>query len=182
MSWIEEINYEHADDELKWIYRNAKNPDGSLDNVLTVHSLRKHTMVGHLSLYKSVLHHPKNVLPKWYLELLGVYVSHLNRCVYCFEHHSRGMKRLLNDANRSQEILEGIKNDSLEKCLEGKFLEGLLYAKKLTLTIHSMEESDIKNLRDAGFSDGEILEINQVVSYFNYANRTVLGLGVQLEG
>ena len=31
-------------------------------------------------------------------------------------------------------------------------------------------------------SDGEILEINQVVSYFNYANRTVLGLGVSTKG
>jgi uncharacterized protein YciW len=37
-------------------------------------------------------------------------------------------------------------------------------------------------LKAAGFSDSEILEINQVVSYFNYANRTVLGLGVNLDG
>ncbi|MEL6676889.1 MAG: alkylhydroperoxidase, partial [Bacteroidota bacterium] len=29
---------------------------------------------------------------------------------------------------------------------------------------------------------GEILEINQVVSYFHYANRTVLGLGVNTQG
>ena len=34
----------------------------------------------------------------------------------------------------------------------------------------------------AGFSDGEVLEINQVVSYFNYANRTVLGLGCDTTG
>ncbi|MDG1208501.1 MAG: alkylhydroperoxidase, partial [Paracoccaceae bacterium] len=37
-------------------------------------------------------------------------------------------------------------------------------------------------LRDAGWSDGEILEINQVTAYFGYANRTVLGLGVNTEG
>lgn len=37
-------------------------------------------------------------------------------------------------------------------------------------------------MRDAGMTDGEVLEINQVVSYFNYANRTVLGLGVSIEG
>jgi uncharacterized protein YciW len=37
-------------------------------------------------------------------------------------------------------------------------------------------------MRAAGFDDGEILEINQVVAYFAYANRTVLGLGITTEG
>ncbi|MBM3720046.1 MAG: alkylhydroperoxidase, partial [Actinobacteria bacterium] len=35
----------------------------------------------------------------------------------------------------------------------------------------------IKELRDCGFSDGEVLEINQVTAYFAYVNRVVLGLG-----
>jgi uncharacterized protein YciW len=33
-----------------------------------------------------------------------------------------------------------------------------------------------------GITDGEVLEINQVVSYFNYANRMVLGLGITTYG
>ena len=37
-------------------------------------------------------------------------------------------------------------------------------------------------MRTAGLDDGEILEVNQVVSYFAYVNRTVLGLGVTTEG
>ena len=37
-------------------------------------------------------------------------------------------------------------------------------------------------LRENGLNDGEILEINQVVSYFAYVNRTVLGLGVTTAG
>ena len=45
-----------------------------------------------------------------------------------------------------------------------------------------MERSDVERLRTAGFSDGEILEINQVVAYFAYANRTVQGLGATTEG
>ena len=40
----------------------------------------------------------------------------------------------------------------------------------------------IKNLVEAGFTHGEVLEINQVSAYFNYANRTVLGLGINTEG
>ena len=41
---------------------------------------------------------------------------------------------------------------------------------------------DIDHLREAGLEDGQILEINQVVAYFAYANRTVLGLGVNESG
>jgi uncharacterized protein YciW len=40
----------------------------------------------------------------------------------------------------------------------------------------------VADLRNAGYNDGEILEINQVVAYFAYANRTVLGLGCSTEG
>ena len=41
-----------------------------------------------------------------------------------------------------------------------------------------MAKTDIVALRDAGFDDGDILEFNQVMAYFAYAYRTVLGLGV----
>ena len=37
-------------------------------------------------------------------------------------------------------------------------------------------------LREAGLDDGQILEINQVTAYFSYANRTVLGLGINTDG
>ena len=43
-------------------------------------------------------------------------------------------------------------------------------------------QADINTIREAGFDDGQILEINQVVAYFAYANRTVLGLGVDTDG
>ena len=37
-------------------------------------------------------------------------------------------------------------------------------------------------MRREGLDDGQILEVNQVVAYFAYANRTVLGLGVATAG
>jgi uncharacterized protein YciW len=42
-------------------------------------------------------------------------------------------------------------------------------------------KADIQAMLDAGWDDGEVLEINQVTAYFNYANRTVLGLGINTE-
>ena len=56
------------------------------------------------------------------------------------------------------------------------------YALKLTVEPSKLVETDVQALRDAGFDDGEILEINQVTAYFSYANRTVLGLGCSIKG
>jgi len=53
---------------------------------------------------------------------------------------------------------------------------------KLTNEPSAIHLSDIDELRQAGFDDGEILEINQVSAYFAYANRTVLGLGIDTDG
>ena len=56
------------------------------------------------------------------------------------------------------------------------------YAAQLTLQPTEAKESWVIDLRQAGLNDGEILEANQVISYFAYANRMVVGLGINTEG
>ena len=181
MSWIKIIDYEKADAKLKRIYDDVKGPDNYIDNVLLVHSLRPHTLKGHMELYKNVLHHSGNALPKWYLEAIGVYVSHLNDCAYCVKHHYIGLSRLLDDKEKAEKCRDSIVADNPEKYFSDRYLIGCKYAEILTRNQSSLERKHIEELRDAGFTDGEILELNQVVGYFNYANRTVLGLGVSIE-
>lgn len=182
MSWIKTIDYDEADSSLKRVYDKITGPNNNVDNVLLIHSLRPHSLVGHMTLYKNVLHNSNNTLPKWYLESIGVYVSHLNKCNYCVEHHLAGLRRLLNDDAKTDRFLEAVKNDKLEEHFDNRFFSGLEYAKKLTLEMSNIQEQDVNNLKTSGFSEGEILEINQVASYFNYVNRTVIGLGVNTSG
>jgi uncharacterized peroxidase-related enzyme len=182
MSWITETTFENANPEVRKLVNAAKGPHNSPDNILKVHSLRPHTLTGHLSLYRNVLHHSANTLPRWYLEAIGIYVSMLNDCEYCVAHHAEGLKKHSADENDAAQIIEALKHGKPENFFSGLFLDGLLYVKTLTIFAASIRKADIQKLRDAGFSDGEILEINQVCAYFNYANRTVLGLGVELKG
>jgi alkylhydroperoxidase family enzyme len=56
------------------------------------------------------------------------------------------------------------------------------YAERLTNEPAALGEAHIEALRAAGLDDGQILEANQVIAYFAYANRTVLGLGVTTGG
>lgn len=178
MSWIETISYQDADTNLRKLYDRIIGPNGQIDQVLSIHSLRPHTLMGHMALYKSVLHHGSNSLPKWYLECVGTYVSRLNTCDYCVAHHSVGLQKCLQDEQKSALILKAINENNICDVFTLKEAEGLKYARNLTEKIKSIQESDIKILAGVGFTDGEILELNQVTSYFNYVNRTVLGLGV----
>ena len=182
MSWIKTIDYDKAGSRLRTIYDRIKGPHGTIDNVLKIHSLRPHTLVGHMTLYKSVLHHSGNTLPKWYLEALGVYVSYLNSCDYCVKHHFAGLQRLLGDDTKADRFFIAIKKDCLDTYFDFKYFKGTVYAKKLTLHLKDLGQEDFENLKTVGFSEGEILEINQVTSYFNYVNRSVIGLGATTEG
>lgn len=182
MSWIKTISYKNAEGKLKSIYNKVKGPNDSIDNVLSIHSLRPHSLVGHMSLYKNVLHNSNNTLPKWYLEAIGVYVSYLNQCDYCVTHHFEGFKRLLNNNEKASNFMDSVKKNSLEDYFDAKLYEGIKYAETLTNSMHTLSKSTIDKLIHLGFSEGEVLEINQVTSYFNYANRTVNGLGVTTKG
>ena len=182
MTWISTISYDDAEGALKKLYDRIKGPDNNIDNIMMAHSLRPHSMEGHMSLYKYVLHHPRNTLPKSYLETIGVWVSFLNDCNYCYEHHFAGMARLLGDDVRSTAIRQSVEARDLSQAFDGKELVGLEYAGKLTTNAVSVSKEDIDTMRGAGFDDGQILEINQVTAYFAYANRMVLGLGINTEG
>ncbi len=183
MPWIKTIPFDAATGKLRQLYDRITGPGGNVDNIMMMHSLRPHTMEGHMAIYKQVLHHADNTVPKWFLEVLGVWVSSLNDCAYCEEHHFAGMKRLLGDAARADEIRAGIKaRDVGTLPLDGAQKAAMTYARKLTQQPGQMVEADVDALRTEGFDDGEVLEINQVVAYFAYANRTVLGLGCSTQG
>ncbi len=75
MAWIDTVSYDDAEGRLRKLYDRVKGPDDNVDNIMMTHSLRPHTMEGHMALYKSVLHHGANTVPKWFLETIGVWVS-----------------------------------------------------------------------------------------------------------
>lgn len=75
-----------------------------------------------------------------------------------------------------------IKIDFETANITSKEKEMLRYSEKLTVEPWMMEEEDVIKLRNVGFLDVDILDINQIVAYYAYVNRTADGLGVKLEG
>lgn len=186
MTWIKTVTYQEATGKLKKLYDRIKGPDDNVDNIMMAHSLRPHTMEAHMAIYKRVLHHNANEIPKAFLECVGVYVSILNKCAYCVEHHHAGMARLLKaegyDDDRAIDIRAALEIQRPQDTFDDKHALMLKYARYLTLSPSELTHHMIEKMKKVGITDGEILEINQVVSYFCYANRTVLGLGINTDG
>ena len=142
MSWIKTIPYESSSGYLRTLYDRVKGPDNNVDNIMMAHSLRPHTMDGHMVIYKNVLHHYSNSLPKWFLETIGVWVSLLNQCDYCVEHHFAGLKRLLNDDDRCDRLRQRLETSDIESLeLTPREKLALTYARQLTLKPAEMDAS-----------------------------------------
>lgn len=181
-AWITMIGDDEAGPELREVLDLARTPHGTVDNVMRVHSLRPNTMRGHVILYRAALHDDANTIPTWLQEVVSSWVSTLNACPYSFANHWANAAHLIGDADRAEAIRAALEARTLETVFEGRELAMLRYAEKLTLRPGEMVEADVAALREAGLDDGEILEVNQIVGYFNYVNRLLNGLGVTTDG
>ena len=198
MTWIETVEPGEAEGRLAELYGAVATPDGHVDAILKVHSLRPATLEGHLALYKAALHRRPHGLSLRERELVGALVSALNGCEYCVRHHRAALARHVGDAGEASRLLESALADVPEGGTEGgggemsdvrarggeptlSSRERALcaYAARLTRSPAAMEPAHLEPLRRAGLDDRAILDLNQVVAYFAYANRTVQGLGVR---
>ncbi len=92
-------------------------------------------------------------------------------------HHRRGLRRLLKD----DDLVAAVEADWQTAPLSDARRAMLTYAVKLTRTPGDMVEADVVALRDAGFSDRDVLDIAEVTGYYAYANRIADGLGIAIE-
>jgi len=181
-AWIEMVSDEDAAPALAELLDLARTPHGTVDNVMRVHSLRPNTMKGHVTLYRAALHDAANTLPTWFQETISSYVSMLNDCPYSLANHWKNAAHLIGDAAKATRIEQALRARQPEVCFNGAELSMLKYAEKLTLSPGDMVQEDVQALKDNGLDDGQILEVNQIVGYFNYVNRLLNGLGVTTSG
>ena len=91
-------------------------------------------------------------------------------------HHGDALGRESKDAALAETVVSG-RFDALEPRLAAL----CHHAAKLTREPSAMAREDLEPLRAQGLDDRAIVDLNQVVSYFNYVNRIAEGLGVELE-
>lgn len=177
MSRIKIIEYEEAEGELKEVYDEVIKKRGKLADVHKIHSLNPQSMLDHVDLYLTIMF-KKSPLSRAQREMIAVVVSEANKCEYCQVHHGEALKYLWRD----EEKVHLLQNNYTEVNLSSK--DKLLCDLGYTLTLFPASKEVgviIDQLKTLGTTDKEILDATLVISYFNFVNRIVLGLGLEVE-
>ena len=99
----------------------------------------------------------------------------MNACAYCVNHHAEALGRYEKNLEQTRKRLENFDFSAFEP----RRATLLDYARKLTQSPSTIDESVIINLRENGITDNDILDANLVAAYFNFVNRIALDLGVK---
>lgn len=177
MSRIKVIEYSEATGRLKEIYDNLIKTRGKLAQVHKIQSLRPESIVAHMNLYMEMMY-SRSELSRAERELIGTVVSIANGCKYCTKHHAEALNHYWKDDNKIEKLI----HESYSEILSLR--ESLLveFAKHLTLNPSDHENTDFtQKLKDIQLSDAAILDAVLVSAYFNFVNRIVLSLGLELE-
>ncbi len=110
------------------------------------------------------------------VETLALTISVLNECHTCIAVHGTQLRQM----SGSNTLTDQIKSDYATAEVDPKTRAAMAYAAKLTRQPEAMEVWDATALRDAGFTDQQIVDVAHVVGLFNYINRMARGLGTEL--
>lgn len=177
MASIQVISYEEAEGEVKAVYDELIQKRGGLSQVLQIQSLHPATIKSHLQLYLDIMF-AQSPLSRAEREMIAVVVSAANQCTYCQVHHTTALLHYWKDKDK----VEGLRKDFTTADLSAKEKAMCAYAVGLTVHPQAQAQADFTpELRNVGLSDRAILDVTLVTAYFNFVNRMVLSLGVELE-
>ncbi len=176
MAWIRTPRVEDADGRTMEVYEKILRQRGHVANIFQAQGLEPEALEDHVNMYVHLMIDP-GPLSRDEREMVAVVVSAANKCAYGAVHHSEALETI----EKNPEALKKLLMEFSTKHESPRSKALLAYAAKLTLDPKDITEDDIKDLRDAGLTDAEILRANLIASYFNFSNRIALGLGVELE-
>lgn len=110
-------------------------------------------------------------------ELIAAYVSGLNRCRYCRGVHTATAELLGMPLNSAGSAIDDIETAPVED----KIKPVLRYARKLTQQPDSVTQSDADAIFAAGWDETALYHSVAVTALFNFMNRLVEGMGIELD-
>lgn len=177
MPRIQIIPPANANDELKKIYEGLIHQRGKIAEIHKALSLNPEAIVKHMDLYMTVMFGASS-LKRVQREMMAVVVSTVNNCHYCQVHHGEAVNHYWKAPAQLKQLMQDYTKLPLSD--QDRLLCDL--SQELSLHPDSAKTGEIiENLKRTGLADRAILDAVLVVSYFNFVNRIVLGLDLDLE-
>lgn len=176
MAYIKVIDEDEAEGKLFELYDSIQRTRGRVSNVLRIQSLDPKGLQAHLDLYLAHIFRPGGI-SRLEREMIAVVVSAANGCEYCVVHHSEALAKYAKD----DKLVKALATDHAKAKLDEPHRTLCTFAVGLTKDPGGGGDEAVGRLRAVGYDDEAILHITEIVAYFNYVNRMVSGLGVELE-
>jgi uncharacterized peroxidase-related enzyme len=174
--WITSIGPEQASGTLAEAYQMQQDELGRITALTQIGSLYPELVLTRLRLYE-VAEGAPSAIPGWARRAVALLTSALNGCKFCTVGHTQG----LSEAGYAP-LAEAIKLRPDTASSGDPAVDALLtYVRKLVRRPGEIAEQDIGSLRAAGWSDMDILDVNNLSAYYSYINRVATGLGLTRE-
>jgi uncharacterized peroxidase-related enzyme len=174
--WIASVAPADATGLLAEAYAKQIEKLGRVSELTQIGSLYPELVAQRLALYQVVDATPSGV-PEWARRAVALLTSVLNGCLHC----TVGNTQKLVDAGHGA-LAEAIKADPRGHTTGDAAIDAIFaYTRRLVVRPASIAEADVTALRDAGWSDLDILDVNNIAAYYCYINRVAHGLGLQAE-
>jgi len=172
LTWLRVPADEEVPAEIRELWRPSLEKLGFVPNVLRLYALRPDNLLAWNAWYEVAMKGDSG-LTKPEREMIAVVVSAANDCAYCSAAHGAALRKLTKDPA----LADAIAADHTSASVEPRVRAMLDYAVKLTLRPKEMDEGDVVALREAGWSDEDVMDIAEVTGLFNMSNRMASGLG-----
>lgn len=123
---------------------------------------------------KDIFYNPEAGLPRAERELAAAATSRLNGCIYCASVHARFAATYSKRTDDVQRLLDEGVNARLDERWEAIVAASVA----LTAIPITFGKEHVDRLRKAGLDDRALADLINAASFFNWANRLMLSLGV----
>jgi len=123
---------------------------------------------------KDIFYNPEAGLPRAERELAAATTSRLNGCIYCASVHARFAATYSKRVEDVQRLLD----EGVEAKLDERWEAIVAASVALTALPMTFGKDHVERLRAVGLDDAAIADLIGAASFFNWANRLMLSLGV----
>ena len=123
---------------------------------------------------KDIFYNPEAGLPRAERELAAAATSRLNGCIYCASVHARFAATYSKRVDDVQRLLD----EGVEARLDERWEAIVAASVALTALPMTFGKEHVERLRAVGLDDAAIADLIGAASFFNWANRLMLSLGV----
>jgi uncharacterized peroxidase-related enzyme len=175
MSWITTIAWEESEGQLRDAYDWQAAALGEPAEFTMLGSLYPAIVEERLRLYRTVEQCPSELSPIE-RQAAAFVTSTINGTAHC----ASGLRLKLAALGLAESTLVNIETAPAHVVSGNDRLDAVCaHAAKLTTNPAEMTEADLELLRAVGLSDLDLLDLNNMVAYYCYINRVVMGLGLR---